>query len=369
MVTTAEVEPSQYDRMAELKAFDETKAGVKGLLDAGVTKLPRIFVNEQSLPLDQLPVVGSDSQAAGIPVIDLDGASDDPAKRKETVKEILDACGSWGFFQIINHGIPQSMLDEIRDGVRKFHEQPTAAKKAYYSREPAGKKFIYVSNRYLFKGPVTNWRDTITAIMAPNPVDPEDFPEVCRDIIIEYSKEVIKLGHLLFELFSEGMGLSPNHLTDMDCEEQMMLLGQYYPPCPEPEKAIGINNHKDNDFLTVLLQDHIGGLQVLHEDKWVEVPYMPGALVINTGDLLQLVSNDKFLSVLHRVQSKKVGPRISVAAFFRPVSSNKRLFAPIKELLSEVNPPIYGECTGNEYLQTYFQTGQDGTPALDPFKL
>ncbi|GMH29209.1 hypothetical protein Nepgr_031052 [Nepenthes gracilis] len=286
MGTTAEVAPSQYDRMTELKAFDETKAGVKGILDAGVTKLPRIFVNEQSLPLDQLPVVGGDAQAEGIPVIDLDGVSDDPAKRKEIVKEILDACGSWGFFQIINHGIPQSMLDEIRDGVRKFHELPTAAKQAYYTREP-GKKFSYFSNYYLYKGPVTNWRDTIIANMAPNPVDPEDFPEVCRDIIIEYSKKVKRLGHMLFELFSEGMGLSPNHLTDMDCEEEMLLLGHYYPRCPEPEKAIGINNHKDNDFLTILLQDFVGGLQVLQEDKWVDVPYVPGALVINTGDLLQ----------------------------------------------------------------------------------
>ncbi|GMH29210.1 hypothetical protein Nepgr_031053 [Nepenthes gracilis] len=369
MVTTAEVEPSQYDRITELKAFDEMKAGVKGLLDTGVTKLPRIFVNEQSLPLDQLVIFSEDDQAAGIPVIDLDGATNDPAKRKEIVKEILDACGSWGFFQIINHGIPQSMLDEIRDGVRKFHEQPTAAKKAYYTREYAGKKFIYNSNFYLFEGPVTNWRDTISAIMAPNPANPEDLPEVCRDIIVEYSKEVIRLGHLLFELFSEAMGLSPNHLTDMDCEEEMMLLGHYYPPCPEPEKAIGINNHKDNDFLTILLQDHIGGLQVLHDGKWAEVPYVPGALVINTGDLLQLISNDKFLSVVHRVQSKKVGPRISVAGFFRPVFDNPRLFRPMKEILSEDNPAIYKECTNKEYLKAYFQTGQDGTPALDRFKL
>ncbi|GAB4843200.1 hypothetical protein Ancab_040459 [Ancistrocladus abbreviatus] len=362
----ASTEP-HYDRKLELKAFDESKAGVKGLLDAGVTKLPRIFVNEQSLPLDHLSV--DEEPQFGIPTIDLQGVTDDAERRKEIVREILDACENWGFFQIVSHGIPQIMLDEIRESVKRFHELDTEVKKSYYTREYGRKKFIYNSNFYLFEGPVTNWRDTITAVMAPIPVDPQDLPDVCRDIIIEYSKEVIRLGHTLFELFSEAMGLSSDFLKDMDCAEEMMLLGHYYPPCPEPERAIGINNHKDNDFLTILLQDHIGGLQVLHDNKWVEVPYQPGALVINTGDLLQLVSNDKFKSVVHRVQSKKVGPRISVAGFFRAVFPNPRLFGPIKEILTEDNPAIYRECTNKEYLQAYFSTGQDGTPALDLFKL
>ncbi|GAB4850937.1 hypothetical protein Ancab_039920 [Ancistrocladus abbreviatus] len=321
----------QYDRKTEVKAFDETKGGVKGLLDAGVTELPRIFVKEQPQLLDHLIV--EEEAPSDVPIIDFRGVNDDAERRKEIVREILDAFDSWGYFEIINHGIPQSMLDEISEGVRKFHELDAEVKKSYYSRE--------------FK----------------------NLPEICRDIIMEYSKEMMRLGDTLFELFSEALGLPPNHLKDIDCTEHMMLLGHYYPPCPEPEKAIGINNHKDNDFLTILLQDHIGGLQVLHHDKWVEVPYIPGALVINTGDLLQLVSNDKLKSVVHRVQPKKVGPRISVAAFFRAVGNNPRLLGPIKEILSEDNPPLYGDCTTKEYLDAYLATGQDGTPALDKFKL
>ncbi|GAB4850938.1 hypothetical protein Ancab_039921 [Ancistrocladus abbreviatus] len=357
----------QYDRKTEVKAFDETKAGVKGLLDAGVTELPRIFVKEQPELLDHLIV--EEEPPSDIPIIDLHGVNDDAKRRKEIVREILDVFESWGYFQIINHGIPQNMLDEIIEGVRKFHELDTEVKKSYYTRDVQGKKFTYSSNFYLYKGPVTNWRDTFSVPMAPNPVDPQDLPEICRDIMIGYSKEMMRLGHTLFELFSEALGLPPNHLQDMDCSEQLLLLGHYYPPCPEPEKAIGINNHKDNDFLTILLQDHIGGLQVLHHDKWVEVPYRPGALVINTGDLLQLVSNDKLKSVMHRVQPKKVGPRISVAAFFRPVKDNPRLLGPIKEILSEDNPPLYRDGTTKEYLGAYVATGQDGTPALDKFKL
>lgn len=65
------------------------------------------------------------------------------------------------------------------------------------------------------------------------------------------------------------------------------MLGHYYPRCPQPELTFGTTPHADNDFFTVLLQDHVGGLQVLHRDQWIDVPPTPGALVVNIGDLLQ----------------------------------------------------------------------------------
>ena len=97
----------------------------------------------------------------------------------------------------------------------------------------------------------------------------------------------MKLGLVLFELLSEALGLNPNHLKDMGCAEGLVALGHYYPACPEPELTMGTTKHSDNDFLTILLQDHIGGLEVLYEDKWIEIPPVPGALVINIGDFLQ----------------------------------------------------------------------------------
>jgi len=109
----------------------------------------------------------------------------------------------------------------------------------------------------------------------------------CRDITIEFGEAVKKLGDTFMELVSEAMGLNPNHLKEMDGAEEVLLLTHYYPPCPEPELAIGINKHADSDTFTILLQDHIGGLQVLHNDLWYDVPHIPGALVINGGDLLQ----------------------------------------------------------------------------------
>ena len=113
---------------------------------------------------------------------------------------------------------------------------------------------------------------------------------------MEFGKSVKKLGHTFMELLSEGMGLNPTHLKEMDCAEDVVLLTHYYPPCPQPELAVGINKHADSDVLTILLQDEIGGLQVLHDDLWYDVPHIPGAFVVNTGDFLQVsIVRDSYL--------------------------------------------------------------------------
>ncbi|GAB4836895.1 hypothetical protein Ancab_001806 [Ancistrocladus abbreviatus] len=204
---TAESE-TIYDRKTELKAFDESKAGVKGLIDAGVSKVPRIFINHQE---HNRPKPCTDQKGQlGVPVIDLGGIEQDGEKRKEVVKKIGDACQNWGFFQILNHGISQSMMDDVLDGVRKFNELDTETKKKYYTRDYSN-KFIFNSNHFLYVGPVTNWRDTITCSMAPE-LHPDALPSICRDVMIEYSKHVMNLGLTLFELSSEALGLSPNHL-------------------------------------------------------------------------------------------------------------------------------------------------------------
>ncbi|KAG4182666.1 hypothetical protein ERO13_A09G058100v2 [Gossypium hirsutum] len=357
-ISLERAQESIVNRQQELKAFDETKSGVKALVDSGLSKIPTIFTDEQyklerNNILNQKP--GSPTNNDGIPIINLTGVDDNPNLRREIVKKVGEACEKWGFFQVINHGIPLATTDEMINGVRRFHEQDDEAKKEIYSRDYS-KKVYYNSNIDLYKAEATNWRDTLCCVMAPRHPLPQELPAICRDIMIEYSSKMMKLGQTLLELMSEALGLNRSYLEDIGCGEGMFVKGHYYPPCPEPDLTLGTSRHTDTGFCTVILQDEIGGLQILHQNQWLDINPVRGALVVNLGDMMQLITNDKFVSIEHRVLANKKGPRISVASFFRtqlPPENTSRLYGPIKELTSQENPPLYKETTMKDFVANY----------------
>ncbi|KAB2619865.1 1-aminocyclopropane-1-carboxylate oxidase 1-like [Pyrus ussuriensis x Pyrus communis] len=258
----------ENDRAEE--AFDVTMAGVKGLVDAGTVHVPRIFIGPPN-ELTQFAMCYEPNMQ--IPVIDLHGT------HKQIVDEVRTVSETWGFFQVVNHGVPVSVLEDMIYGVVKFNEQDLDAKKVWYNRDRA-KTVRFNSNYDVYHARAANWRDTLIYTRPAAAVD---------DLFI-------------------ALGLKPDNLKELGCAKDYTCACHYSPACPEPELTMGSSRHSDPYFLTIHLQDQIGGLQVLHDNQWVNVNPISGGLVVNIGDLLQFPENlsrlcqmTSFQSVQHRV--------------------------------------------------------------------
>lgn len=105
-ITTRVRECLVYDRYEELKTFDETKAGVKGIVDAGIAKIPRMFIRPQDELNEDLAVHTEHRCSSFVTLnVDLGGAKDSAGRQEEIVREIQCASEAFGFFQLVNHGV------------------------------------------------------------------------------------------------------------------------------------------------------------------------------------------------------------------------------------------------------------------------
>lgn len=207
--------------------------------------------------------------------------------------------------------------------------------------------------------------------------DPACIPAACRAELLEWDAQATAVGRALLGLLSRGLGLRRDTaLEEASCLEGKVMVCHYYPVCPEPERTMGIVAHTDPGVLVVLAQDGVGGLQVKHtgdegRSQWVDVKPVPGALVINVGDLLQMMSNDEYKSVEHRVvMNTQEEARVSIALFFNPGKrGDSDFYGPLPELVSPENPAKYRNLTIPEFLETFFSRELASKVLLEHFKV
>ncbi|CAK9152454.1 unnamed protein product [Ilex paraguariensis] len=360
MATITNTIPTQYyDRLQEVKQFDESKIGVKGLVDSGLTTIPRIFHQPpHNLPT---PKLNAQKPKLLIPIIDLS----DP--RSTVVDQIHHSASILGFFQVINHGIPMKVMDHVLSSVKSFHELPKTTRMQYYCRDMS-RGAGYFTNSNLYESKTAHWKDSLQVRLSPTPPKWEYVPEVCREALAEWDCEVVKLGKELMGMLSEGLGLERERLKDKSFMDSRNLFGHYYPYCPQPELTIGLKWHTDPGLLTVVLQNEIIGLQVKHGEDCIDVEPVPGGLAINIADMLQIMSNDVYKSVEHRVLANPLRePRVSVPYFFSP-SKADMLCGPLPELVSPQKPAIYRQFTFSDFIQRYVMGELQGKTVRNYFK-
>ncbi|CAN7047737.1 unnamed protein product [Brassica oleracea var. botrytis] len=245
-----------------------------------------------------------------IPTIDLSSLQDPNCDKTTIATEIGKACERWGFFQVINHGLPLDLRRRVENTAAEFFNL-TAEEKRRLRRDevnPMG----YHDEEHTKN--VRDWKEIFDFFLqdptivpaTPEPEDtdkrkltnqwpqhPSDFREICQ----EYAREVEKLAFKILELISISLGLPGDRLSGYFKEQTSILRFNHYPPCPNPELALGVGRHKDGGALTVLAQDSVGGLQVgrRSDGEWIPVKPIPDALIINIGNCMQRVP-DKFVS-------------------------------------------------------------------------
>ncbi|PSS03170.1 Feruloyl CoA ortho-hydroxylase [Actinidia chinensis var. chinensis] len=149
-----------------------------------------------------------------------------------------------------------------------------------------------------------------------------------------------------------------------------MVNMNFYPTCPNPDLTVGAGRHSDMGLLTILLQDGISGLYVKleqeepeNEGEWMEIPPVPGALVINVGDILQILSNGRYKSAEHRVRTTSTQSRVSIPMFTHPQSTEK--IGPLPEVVERDGVARYRELIVEDYVNYFFEKSRKGKKSLD----
>ncbi|KAF7830805.1 protein DOWNY MILDEW RESISTANCE 6 [Senna tora] len=323
------------------------------VLSSGIphSHLPPSYVRPES----ERPCLSQVSTCDDVPLIDLSSPH-----TSLILTQIAHACKSYGFFQVINHGVSVEAVKKMTEVAYEFFSLPVEEKMKLYSDDPS--KTVRLSTSFnVKKEKVHNWRDYLRLHCYPLhhylphwPSNPPSFKETVRN----YCTEVRELGLRIQEYIAQSLGLEKDYIKQVLGEQGQHMAVNYYPPCPEPELTYGLPGHTDPNALTILLQDlHVSGLQVLKDGKWVAIKPHPNAFVINIGDQIQALSNGIYKSVWHRAVVNSEKPRLSVASFLCP--HDDALISPAKPLTQDGSAPMYRSFTYTEYYSKFWSRDLD----------
>lgn len=340
-----------------------TMKGVRYLSDSGITRLPDRYVLPAAdrpdavvvlaagaLSSSRLPATTttSSSRLIKLPIVDLAGLRD-PSRRAAVLATLDAACRDYGFFQVVNHGVGGDVTGGMLDVARRFFELPLAERARHMSADVRA-AVRYGTSFNQARDAVLCWRDFLKLVCRPLREVAPRWPRQPADLRGAAAGYAAATHGVFMELMGaalEALGVpaaAGGLLGELAAESssQMMTLN-CYPACPQPELTLGMPPHSDYGLLTLVLQDRVEGLQVMHGDdgRWLTVEPVPGAFVVNVGDHLEIYSNGRYKSVVHRVRVNSTRPRISVASFHSLPA--ERVVGPAPELVDDKagNPRRY----------------------------
>ncbi|XP_006645290.2 protein SRG1-like [Oryza brachyantha] len=316
---------------------------------------------------DDRPNGGAEVCALEIPVIDVGELR---RGGEEELDKLRLACKQWGFFQVVNHGVEEEVMEEMEKAAREFFMLPLEEKEKY-PMEPGGIQgyghaFVFSEDQKL------DWCNMLALgvepafIRRPNlwPTTPANFSGTLET----YSVEIRELCLRLLDHIAAALGLAPGRFNGMFGEAVQAVRMNFYPPCPRPELVLGLSPHSDGSAVTVLQQDAaFAGLQVLRDGAWVPVQPVPGALVVNIGDTLEVLTNGRYKSVEHRAVASGEHDRLSVVTFYAPAYDVE--LGPMPEFVAGGEPCRYRRYNHGEYSRHYVTSRLEGKKTLEFAKI
>jgi isopenicillin N synthase-like dioxygenase len=301
-----------------------------------------------------------------IPVLDLaDFTTGNEEQKRNFVAQLGKAYEEVGFAAIKNHGVPDQLIANLYKEAEQFFALPTTTKEKYIKPGLAGQRG-YTSfgtehakgydapdlKEFFQFGQEVEDGDPVKDLYPAN-VSVDEVPGFTPTMMAAY-KAFEKSGTSLLQAIALFLDLDEHYFDAHVHNGNSILRAIYYPPITkEPNSAIRSEQHEDINLITLLVGASADGLQILNmQGNWIPVTSLPEQIVVNVGDMLQRLTNDRLKSTTHRVVNPDKEhwgtPRYSMPFFLHP-RSNMSL-ACLDSCITEVNPKAYADYTAGEYL-------------------